>query len=323
MSMDDLFARLAGNIAETAAQQQQDDNRSNDPVFFLDNKNRTYKLRLFTEQRGEGADAQLVLTREVHSHHGFDGVPRLPCSGRDTCPICAEVQRLRDAKYKDVWKFAARREALVKGYVYEANTPADYKYLKLNTHGYLVMRDKAYKGLNAFLKDLTPSELRSVLYEKEEAPRIKLILSPGSDGSASWGFDIKKAALPPIPSDMKSLDEVYITDKTPITDEHLRAIRKQINSILASMGSGEMYEPPEDDDSEAPSAPTRPNKEAARNAVSNAIGNTAAQPVSFMCPGASSGLEFGKNPQVAGGGINPVCLSCPKEDECILATPKA
>jgi hypothetical protein len=249
------------------------------------------------------------------------------CTGRETCPICQDLNRLRDAKYDKLWELVGRREAIIPGYLYSATTPKDYKHLKLNTPGYIVIRHKAATALTEFMADLSPEDAYRALTVGKSAPLIKLFLSPGSDGTASWGFDLSEGELPPLPEDFKSVSDVYVTEKNLPTDEQLRTVRKQINQILMSLGSGQMMEPdddgaPEGQGEQSESAARRAN---ARAAVSSALGKPI-KPVGGtstsapVCPGAEQGLEFGKNPQATSGQLNPTCLACPKEEECLIAS---
>lgn len=319
-----IFESFANNVQQEHERQMEGAQRDGDPIFYLDTKNRTYKMRFYPEIVDDPNTGRptILVTRTVWSHSGFDKLPRLPCKGKG-CPICAEVARLKEAKYKEVWRHSARKEAIARGYIFEANTPSDYKYLKTQEYGFIVMRDKAYQSLTAFLADLNPEDLRKVLNPRIEAPRIKLILTPGSDGSASWGFDIHPAELPPLPEGFKSVNEVYVKEDDPITDEQMRDIRKQVNKILMSLGAGQLMEP---DDYEAPADTPR---QSAQDAVSAALGasaapasNSASTAAAPACPGTKEGLEFGKNPQVLSGAVSPTCLACPYEDECMAATHK-
>ncbi len=125
---------------------------------------------------------------------------------------------------------------------------------------------------------------------------------------------------------------MYVQENTEITDEHLRSIRTQINKILMSLGSGEMMDPDEGDDGAGAPPPQaqRPRSAggtAAKDAVRQALGKSGdapaaghTRPITFVCPGAAAGLEFGQNPQAKGGEMNPACLVCPKEEECLLAS---
>ena len=332
-----IFEDFHGEVQAENERNMQEGDENRDPIWYLDNKNRTYKLRFAPEMAKdpETGRSKLVFNRTVWSHSGFEKVPRLPCKGRD-CPICKEVNKLKDAKYADVWKFKARREELVRAWIFESTAPKEYKYLKTGEFGFIALRDKVFKSLNSFLADLNPQELKDVLVPIHEAPRIRLTLTPGSDGSASWGFDIKKAALPPLPTDYKSVNDVYVQDDAEITDEHLRSIRTQINKILMSLGSGEMMDPDEGDDGAGAPPPQaqRPRSAggtAAKDAVRQALGKSSdtpaashtgshTRPITFVCPGAAEGLEFGQNPQAKGGEMNPACLVCPKEEECLLAS---
>ena len=108
-----------------------------------------------------------------------------------------------------------------------------------------------------------------------------------------------------------------------VNDEQMREIRSQINGILRTMGSGEFYEPEE---TNVPSGPAR--GAAARAEADEMVRNITNKPptggstatVTFACPGAAQGMSFGNSPQANGGAMNPICLSCPKEEECLLAS---
>lgn len=325
LSIFEAFINTAQEEA-LAARQEREEYEDRDPISYLDTKNRTYRLRFRPEyvlDPKTGKPVRIILQRTVQSHRGFKGAGRMLCTGRDSCPVCHELERLREVKYDKLWELATRTEAIAPGYIYSATTPKDYKHLKLQTPTFIVMRKKASVSLQEFIADLSPADAHRALTPGVAAPMIKLFLSPGSDGTASWGFDLTEAELPPFPDDFKSVNDVYITEKNLPTDADLKAVRKHVNSILMSLGSGEMLDPEGGDSGEtqgeSESAARRAN---ARAAASNALGKPI-KPVpaaSTACPGAAEGLEFGKNPQALNNEINATCLACPREEECILAS---
>jgi hypothetical protein len=347
-----LFQSFAGEVeqavAEAAASGEERDN-----VWFIDVNNRTYRMRFCPELRADPETGQpkLVLTRTIFSHSGFEKVRRIKCQGTG-CPICKESYRLKDAKYDDAWRYGSKKEAIVRVRIHSATTSKDYKYLKTNEYGFVVLRNKAYNGLNSFLANLTPEEMRQVLNPKKAAPEILLTVTPGADGSAAWSFGLKPIELPPPPEDYKSVYDVYVQEDDAPTDDELKEIRKQVNRMLASM-EGKLVQP-EGGDGDAPAA-ARPPKAGAKAAVASALGKTRAAPAQEalsepgpagepeggdgaegmtageaesgeepVCPGADEGLAYGQNPQALGQEISATCLSCPYEGDesvgCIAQT---
>lgn len=317
----DLFAQFADETQKAVEAEQ--NGKEESKVFYLANKHNSYKLRFspVVETDSDTGRPKLVLSKTVWTHGGFEKMPKLPCKGRD-CPICKEVSRLSDAGYKDAWKFKARKEHLARGYVYESNLPKEYKYLKHNEYGYIVLRDKEFRSLNAFLADLSPADMKKVLNPNVSAPRIKVVLTPGSDGSASWGFDIREAELPPVPDGFPGFDDVYVHESDEITEDHFKSIKTQVNKILASIDVGTTLDPDSQDQQEPEARKSQSeSKEAAKNSVADALGSSKAKEEQTpICEGEAEGLSFGKNPQVLEGVPNPTCLVCSCEDKCMKAT---
>lgn len=294
-----------------------------EPIFYPHYKSlANYKVRLYPiiKEDPDTGKPKLVLTRQVWSHSGFEKTRRLACTGRD-CAICSHTKKLKEANYSDAWKYTARGEALVLAYVYESSTPKDYKYMKTGEYGYLVLRNKAINSLNAFLANLTPEEMKSVLNPTIKANRVVLTISPGSDGSVSWGFDIKQAELPPLPDDFPDIDSVYVNPDKLTTDEELKTVRTTVNKLLATM-AGILVEPDEDEEEPAPKVS---NSQAAKSAVGKALGKkpkgeSSTSQEEPSCPGIDEGLSWGNHPQTLGEEPNITCLSCPHESSCEART---
>jgi len=351
-----LFENFAGQVQKDF-EDSQNEGFEKQPITYpvISGKTTTWKFRFhpLIKTDPDTGNPKLVLTRSVWNHGSFETVTmkdgkeqksrtrRLPCGGKD-CPICAETRKLKDAKHSEAWKYGAKREAIAPVYIYESTAPKDYKYQILNEYGFMQLRNKAIDSLNAFLSNLSPEEMKQVLNPKVKAPRIMFTVSGGSEGSASWGFDIKQTELAPLPDDFPDIDKMYCDETEKVTEEELSIVRKTVNKLLAEM-AGQLVEP-EDGDTPNPGAnPNAKTNEAAKSAVADALkkggdqpggapagtateaaGSTpnqnsapaAAQPVSFDCPGTGEGLTFGNHPATLGKDISISCLSCPLENDC-------
>lgn len=315
-----LFSNFNNQVKEDfeASQENNKDGVITYPI--ISGKSITWKMRFYPLiKEDENGNPKLILTRNVWSHSGFDKTRRLPCLGKD-CPICAEARKLKDIKHSEAWKYTAKREAVAPVYIYETTAPKDYKWMKLNEHSYMQLRSKAIDSLNAFLTNLSPEEMQQVLNPRVDAPRIMFTVSGGSEGSASWGFDIKKAEIPEMPDDFPDIDTVYVDETKPATDEEMQTVRKTINKLLAE-SAGTLIEP---DETPTVNTTKAEAKVAAKSAVSEALAKTsvvtetpAVNQACPDCPGKAEGLNFGDHPVTLGKDISVSCLACGDESSCV------
>jgi hypothetical protein len=305
-----------------------------EPITYpvISKKTTTWKFRFhpIIKVDPESGRPKLVLTRSVWSHSGFDKTRRLPCGGKE-CIICAETKKLKEIKHADAWKYSAKREAIALVHIFESTAPKDYKWQILNGYSFIQLRSKAIDSLNAFLSNLSPEEMKTVLNPKVKAPRLMFTVSGGSEGSASWSFDLKQVELPEIPEDFKyDIDTVYLDETKPITEEELKTVKITVNKLLAT-ASGTLVEPEgEDGNSESNSEKAQANQEQAKSAVAGALGKAKETPAAAKeeaqheCPGKAEGLSWGEHPVAKGGEVSIACLSCPHEGDdstgCIQAT---
>lgn len=314
-----LFSQLSSEIRNEHEHLQEEGSFEKEPIFYPDRKHRNYKLRFHPLIiKTEDGKERIQVTREVWSHSGFEKTRRLPCLGID-CPICKETKKLKEIKHPDAWKYAARREYLIPTWIYESSTPKDYKWIRTGEYGYMVLRGKDYMALTKFLDNLSAEEMRQVLNPHVKAPRIIYMVSPGSEGSSAFSFDLKQDSLPPWPKDFPSINSVFVDiDAEPPTDEEMKTIKTTVNKHLAA-STGTLCEPEDTDNNN-----NRGNVETAKSAVANALKDSVStNSASRKCPGASEGLEWAKNPQVLNGSISVACLSCVFENDCQAATQAA
>lgn len=356
-----LFENFAGQVQKDFEDSQNGDFEKQ-PITYpvVSGKTTTWKLRFhpLIKTDPDTGGPKLVLTRTVWNHGQFESTVmkdgkeskvrtrRIPCSGKD-CPVCAETRKLKDAKHQESWKYSAKKEALAPVYITESTAGKDYKYQILNAYGFIQLRNKAIDSLNAFLTNLSPEEMKQVLNPRNKAQRIMFTVSGGSEGSASWGFDIKQMEMPPLPDDFPDIDKMYCDETEKVTEEELSIIRKTVNKMLAEM-AGTMVDP---DDEEATAPAANPNKPAAgaKSAVADAlkkgaesgeatkpaaadtateaagstqtqISESASADSDVVCPGAAENLKFGAHPVTLGGDICISCLSCPHETACEAKT---
>lgn len=350
-----LFSGVVQGAADDRDEQARRDaeRESRAPVAYIDEG--SYWLRLYPEIRPEAdGTRKMHIVRKFWSYTGLaKGVRRLPAPRDPECPVRKEVQRLKDAKYGDAWKFQASEEGLIKACVYKSSLPKDHKYFgaeKLNKPTYLVLRKKQLTALNEFLADLSPEDLRKILNPRGSAPMIKMTFSKGASGSASFGFDIHEAVLPDLPAEFPSIFKVLIDEDKmePATDEELMKIRKSISGILAA--NSNVINP--DDESGAPPTQSETQRQqAAKAGVADILGKgkdkgvvgagspppakeekPAEQPAATpapaaaapseskaepdpVCPSTDAALEFGAhNPD------HMDCITCPFEDKCAKAS---
>jgi len=313
-----MFAAFANDIQEEKERITTEGSFEKEPIFYPDRKHHTYKFRAHPLKRSDGKGGfKLVLTRAVWSHSGFEKTRRLPCLGRD-CPICHYTKQLKEIKHDEAWKYAPRKEYLMPVWIYESTAPKDYKWIRTGEYGYLVLRQKDYQSLNAFLATLSADEMKTVLNPKVKAPRLMFIVSPGSDGSSSFSFDLKHADLPPWPDDIPDLSTVYTTEDHPPTDDEMKVVKQTVQRLLAA-SSGTLMEP------DMSPHENIPGEGSASELVSQTLGaapNAPAIPTNGKrsCLGTAEGLAFGHNPQVLGGNVSVTCLTCPYENECVSST---
>jgi hypothetical protein len=323
-----LFSGIQSE-AETARQEQQErENRV--PLSYTDEG--SYWLRIYPEIRAEeDGSRRMHVMRKFWSYTGLcKGVRRLPAPAGDDDRVRPEVQRLKDAKYAEAWKFQAKEEGLIKVNIFRSSLPKDHKYIKINTPMVLVLRRKQINALNEFLADLSPENLRQILDPRNEAPLIKMSFTAGAGGSSSFGFDLTKAALPPLPENFPSIFDILLNKDTPLaTDEELHKIRKAVSTILAM--SSNIVNPESDSGSTPPSTTAADKKAAAQAAVKallNEGGDAPSEPAKDepkdkkkeanpepTCPSSDPNLSFGHhNPE------HVDCITCPYEAECSKAS---
>jgi hypothetical protein len=340
-----LFAGVVSeeeaNRAENARREEERANRA--PVTYLDPG--SYWLRLYPEFRTEEDGGRKVhVLRRFWSYTGLaKGVRRLPAPRDPNDPVRKEVLRLKDAKYDQAWKFQASEEGLIKACIFKSTLPKDHKYVKMNTPLFIVLRRRQTEALSTFLAELSPENLRKILDPRGSAPMIKVTYTAGAGGSASFGFDLAEAELPPLPSEFPSIFKVLIEEGVtkPADDEELLKIRKNISAILASQSN--VINP--SDESGAPPTRTATERQSeARGAVAGILGEgkgkggdkpaTGAKPAPAasaaaaaaggaaaepdpVCPSNDAALAFGRH-----NGDHPDCITCPFEDRCAAASDK-
>lgn len=264
--LDDLslFAGVQKE-AEENRDRNSDDNRA--PLTYMEEG--SYWIRMYPELiLDEAGNRKLVPMRRLWSYGRNFGVRRLPAPKDENCPIRKEVQRLRDADYKEAFKYTASEEGVIKAVIFKASGAAEKsKYTKLNEPVFIVMRRKQMLALDQFLADMSPEDLRQVLDFRKKANVLKISFTKGSGGSASFGFDLMQKELPPLPDDFPSMYDVLVTDETPPpTDEEIIKYRKGVTALLAA--SNNVMDPTEDGGGNG--APEGDRGDAARAAVAEA-----------------------------------------------------
>lgn len=310
-----------------------EDSQNNDfekePITYpvIGGKTTTWRFRFFPviKTDPDSGRPKLVLTRSIWSHSGFDKTRRLPCGGKE-CIICAETKKLKEIKHPDAWKYTAKREAIALVYIFESTAPKDYKWQIINGYSFMQLRSKAIDSLNAFLSNLSPEEMKTVLNPKVKAPRLMFTVSGGSEGSASWSFDLKQLDLPPIPEDFKyDIDTVYLDETKPISEDELKTVKMTVNKLLAA-ASGTLVQPEEGDDKPKGNEERQANSDKAKSAVADALKGKKEEvvPKEQECPGKAEGLTWADHPATLGKDVSISCLSCAHEGDdnsgCIKAT---
>jgi len=272
--------------AEQYRDQNSDDDRA--PTAYIDEGN--YWVRLYPEMIiNEAGARQLVVVRRFWSYQRAFGVRRLPAPKDGDCPIRQQVQRLKDANYDEAWKYTAKEEGLIKLYIYKMSLK-DHKYIKVKTPMFFILRRKQLTALADFLADLSPEDLRNIMNPRVAAPLIKFSFTKGSGGSSSFGFDLAREELPPLPEDFPSLYDVVMpeSDAKPPTDEEIAKYKKGISALLAA--GTNLLNPDEQEGGENPMARAKAAAAGSAKELVNNVKSAAAQAA------AASGLAGGAKP---------------------------
>jgi hypothetical protein len=326
-----LFTGVQG-AAEEYTEKAAESSGDRAPISYLDEG--TYSLRIYPEViPDEGGTRRMHTVRPFWSYTGIKGVRRLPAPKDENCPIRKEMKKLADADHlkDEAWKYRAKEEGLLKVMIFKMSHKT-HKYLKLNEPMFIVLKRPGLIAWNAFLADMDPADMKDVLNPRKVAQTInvKVTKKQGSvPAGVSFGFDVKKEELPPLPDGFPSMFNVLLDEKKVATEDELKAVRSFVSRMLVT--GSRVVNPGEDSDGGAPNRSSAERSQNAKSAVAEALkaakgtaeppppqdtaapGKPVQTPVTAAgkCPSSDPTLGWGKQ-----NGSAADCIVCEHESAC-------